>query len=166
MTDDFILQQSLVRKSPRAARRDIKSIRNWHFNHDYAAILPKEQEYLDHEDDLVCMVPVDKTPLRRLVDSSLRLRTLGIWKDKKDDIPSYDAGNIGYFSDKRMDRFASAVIVAIGVAMLITPIWILQALESLPTKLGTITAFVSVFLLVSSMVMVSKPLEALSATAA
>lgn len=100
------------------------------------------------------------------MDSSLRLRTLGVWKDDKGDIPSYDAGNVGYFSDKRMDRFASAIIVAIGVAMLITPIWILQALESLPAKLGTITAFVSVFLLVASMVMVSKPLEALSATAA
>lgn len=112
------------------------------------------------------MVRADKTPLRRLVDSSLRLRTLGLWKDKRDDIPPYDADNVGYFSDKRMDRFASAVIVAIGVAMLITPIWILQALGSLAAKLGTITVFVSVFLLVVSMVMVSKPLEALSATAA
>ncbi|KAL1882806.1 hypothetical protein Daus18300_000444 [Diaporthe australafricana] len=166
--NDFILQQSLVRKSPRAPRRDIKSIRNWHFNHDYAAISPKEQEYLNHasEDDLIRVVHVDKTPLRRLVDSSLRLRTLRLWKDKKDDIPSYDAANVEYFLDKRMDRFSSAVIVAIGVAMLITPIWILQALESLPTKLGTITAFVSVFLVVVSMIMVSKPLEALSATAA
>lgn len=155
-----------MRKYPRAPRRDIKSIRNWHFNHDYAAVSTKEQEYLDHEDDLICMVHADKTPLRQLVDSSLRLRTLGIWKDNKEDIPVYDARNVGYFSGKRMDRFASAVIVFIGVAMLITPIWILQALESLPTKLGTITAFVSVFLLVSSTVMVSKPLEALSATAA
>lgn len=112
------------------------------------------------------MVHADKTPLRQLVDSCLRLCTLGLWKDKRDDIPSYDAGNVGYFSDRRMDRFASAVIVAIGAAMLITPIWILQALGSLTATLGTITVFVSVFLLVASTVMVSKPLEALSATAA
>lgn len=65
-----------------------------------------------------------------------------------------------------MDRFPSAVIGTIGVAMLITPIWILQALKSLATKPGTKTAFVSVFLLVVSIVMVSKPLEALRATAA
>lgn len=154
-----------MRKAPSAPHRDIKSIKNWHFNHDNAAISLKEQQYLDH-DDLICVVHADKTPLRRLLDSSLRLRTLGLWKDKRDDIPSYDAENVGYFSDKRMDRFASAVIVAIGVAMLITPIWILQALGSLPAKLGTITVFVSVFLLVASMVMVSKPLEGLSATAA
>ncbi|KAK1496173.1 hypothetical protein CTAM01_08360 [Colletotrichum tamarilloi] len=66
----------------------------------------------------------------------------------------------------RQDVFASAVIIAIGVLMLITPIWILQALTDLKAKLAVITVFIFVFLLVLSLAMVAKPFEALGATAA
>ncbi|KAI0902956.1 hypothetical protein F4823DRAFT_569169 [Ustulina deusta] len=65
-----------------------------------------------------------------------------------------------------MDSFASAVIVFVGASILVTPIWILQAIETLKTKLAVITAFVLVFLLILSFAMVSKPFEALGATAA
>lgn len=50
--------------------------------------------------------------------------------------------------------------------MLITPLWILQWLESSVSKLVVITIFNSVFLLVMSFLMVAKPFEALGATAA
>lgn len=65
-----------------------------------------------------------------------------------------------------MDAFASAVIVFVGASILVTPIWILQAINSLQTKLAVITTFVLVCLLILSFVMVSKPFEALGATAA
>lgn len=65
-----------------------------------------------------------------------------------------------------MDAFASAVIVFVGASILVTPIWILQAINNLQTKLAVITAFVLVCLLILSFVMVSKPFEALGATAA
>lgn len=65
-----------------------------------------------------------------------------------------------------MDSFASAVIVFVGASILITPIWILQAIESVQQKLAVITAFVLAFLLILSFAMVSKPFEALGATAA
>ncbi len=150
-----------------APHRDVKSIRNWHFNHDYQAIAREEQTYLDHDGDLVCVVPKEgKTPLRRLLDSSLRLRTLVFWRHREDKTPSYDAGEVAYYSDKRMNRFLSAIITAIGVAMLITPIWILQATESLQMRLVVITVFIFIFLIVLSFAMVTKPFEALGATAA
>lgn len=50
--------------------------------------------------------------------------------------------------------------------MLITPIWILQALTELKPKLAVITGFIFIFLLVLSLAMVAKPFEALGATAA
>jgi hypothetical protein len=158
----------MLRAYPRAPRRDVKSIKNWHFNHNYAAIATEEQKYLDHENDLVCLAHKKKTPLRRAIDSSLRLRTLSIWRSKKDNtpVPDYDNGYVSYYSDRRMDGFASVFIALVGVIMLITPIWILQALAEMRAKLVTITLFILVFLLVMSSAMAAKPFEALGATAA
>ncbi|KAF3798027.1 hypothetical protein GCG54_00003930 [Colletotrichum gloeosporioides] len=65
-----------------------------------------------------------------------------------------------------MDASVSAMILAIGVVMLLTPIWILQAMNDLKERLGIITAFIFIFLLLLSLVMVAKPFEALGATAA
>ncbi|KAI0182843.1 hypothetical protein EV127DRAFT_309745, partial [Xylaria flabelliformis] len=73
---------------------------------------------------------------------------------------------ISYYSDTGMDSFASAVIVFVGASILITLIWILQAIENLQQKLAVITAFVLAFLLILSFAMASKLFEALGATAA
>lgn len=164
--DAFVLQQSKLRRVPEAPHRDIRSIKNWHHNHDYVAIAAEEQEYLEHEKDLICLVQKDKTPLRRLIDTSLTIRTLPMWKHKDKAAADYDAEHVSYYSDSRMDKTASVVIVAVGVVMLITPIWVLQAMDGLRAKLGIITAFVLIFLLVLSFAMASKPFEALGATAA
>lgn len=157
----------MLRKYPRAPERDVKSINNWHFNHDYGAIDKDEQQYLEHTDDLICVVQKEKTPLRKVIDNSLRLRTLPLWRYKNDiPVPEYDAGNVSYYKDERMDKFASLIIVSVGVIMLITPIWILQSLADLNMKLVVITIFVFVFLLILSYFMATKPFEALGATAA
>ncbi|KAH7010319.1 hypothetical protein EDB80DRAFT_714779 [Ilyonectria destructans] len=164
--NEYVLQQSSLRKYPQAPSRDVKSIQNWHYNYDYKAIAAEEQSYLGHEKDLLCVVQRDKAPLRRLIDKSQRLRTLPIWKNKTKQAPDVDMQHVSYYSDKRIDGFASGVIVAVGVIMLITPIWILQAMKTLQAKLAVITIFVFAFLLILSFPMASKPFEALGATAA
>lgn len=73
---------------------------------------------------------------------------------------------ITYISDKRIDRFITVVIVVVGMMMLIAPMWILQSLADQTQKLGTITAFIVVFLGLISYTSVAKPFEALAATAA
>lgn len=143
----------------------MKNIRNWHFNYDYRAIGNDEQQYLNHDEDLVCLAPRDKTPLRQLIDRSRWLRTLWIWRHRDDDSAENKLSRVSYYSDKRMDQFTSALIVLIGVGMLITPIWVLQLLHSFWEKLVVITVFVSVFLLVLFFAMATKPFEALAATA-
>lgn len=163
--DDFLLQQSSLRKLPQAPRRDVQSLKNWHFNHDHLAIAAEEQYYLE-QNDLVAIVQKDKTPFRRLIDSSRWLRTLPFWKQRERDVPDHDAAYVSYYSDRSIDRFASAIIIAIGVAMLITPLWILQAVDMFHMKLVVITAFVLVCLLLVSLAMVAKPFEALDSTAA
>ncbi|KAI1182577.1 hypothetical protein F5B17DRAFT_444127 [Nemania serpens] len=150
----FLIQQSQLREYVRAPSRDVKSLRTWHANHQNIAI------------DLIRLRSHEKTPLRNWIDNSLALRTLRVWKKQSRDIPQYEAGNIAYYSNASMDAFASAVIVFVGASILVTPIWILQAINNLQTKLAVITAFVLVCLLILSFVMVSKPFEALGATAA
>ncbi|KAH6626560.1 hypothetical protein B0J18DRAFT_143638 [Chaetomium sp. MPI-SDFR-AT-0129] len=71
-----------------------------------------------------------------------------------------------FYSDKVMDHFVSAVTIFIGVLMLVVPIWILQALGNASYKLGVITAFVLTCLLLTSVAMTSRPLDALGVTAA
>ena len=149
----------------------MKNIRRWHQNHEWRAIDQDEQRYLDHDDDLICVFPKERTPLRKVIENSLWLRTLVVWKKKQQDNDSsgdlsYALDNVTYYSTKRMDQFASGVIVAVGVAMLIAPLWILQGLSTMTMKLTVITVFVSVFLIVLSFAMVAKPFEALGATAA
>ncbi|KAK1521062.1 hypothetical protein CABS01_05567 [Colletotrichum abscissum] len=164
--NEFLIQQHTLRKLSIAPRRDVKNLRNWHYNHDHAAISAEEQKYLNHEEDLVALSQKEKTPLRQVIDGSLRLRTLSLWRHRKEKVATYDKKEVTYYSDKRMNNFASTVIIAIGVLMLITPIWILQALTELKPKLAVITVFIFVFLLVLSLAMVAKPFEALGATAA
>lgn len=155
-----------MKKFQNARRQDIRSLVNWHHNHDNAAILPDEQKYLDHESDLIGVIQKDKTPLRRLIDHSRRLRTLSIWRLKNHDVPNEERDVVSYFSDKRMDTFASSTIVGLGIILLLTPLWILYALQSPVLKLAVITAFITTFLIILSFAMVAKPFEALGATAA
>lgn len=154
-----------MRKYPLAPQRDVKSIRNWHFNYDYKAIGEDEQQYLNYDEDLICLAPRDKTPIRQLIDRSRWLRTLWIWRRRDRNSPEDNLSRVSYYSDKRMDQFSSVFIVLIGVGMLITPIWVLQLLHSFWEKLVVITVFVSVFLIVLSFAMATRPFEALAATA-
>lgn len=169
--EKFLIRQSALRELPQAPKRDIASIQNWHYNFDRAAIAHAEQAYLDHRKDLIALISREKTPIRQIIDSSHFLRTLPIWK-RKTKTADYDPAAddepelIRYYSDDRMDSFASAVIATIGVTMLIAPLWILMSLDDPKTKLAVITVFISVFLLILSFAMVAKPFEALAATAA
>ncbi|KAI1384466.1 uncharacterized protein F4822DRAFT_364605 [Hypoxylon trugodes] len=164
--NEFILQQTAMKKYQSTPLRVVKFIRNWHHNHDYSAINKVEQEYLEAEKDLISIAAKDKMPVRQLIDQSRRLRTLSIWKQNNPDTPDHDAPYVTYYSDKRIDSFASGIIVAIGVIMLIAPLWILQFLAGSVHKLIVITLFVFVFLIILSIAMAAKPFEALGATAA
>jgi hypothetical protein len=162
-----MLQQSEMKIYPPAFKQDLKSVRNWHYNHGGVAISEDEQRYLDHELDLFCVVPKEKTPLRRLLDRSRKFRIHPFWKSKEaPELPVYDQDVITYTSDKRIDRFITVVIVGVGTVMLLVPMWILQALQNNYYKLAVITAFIVIFLGLLSYATVAKPFETLAATAA
>lgn len=164
--NQLLLQHAALQKYPKAPSRDIKNINRWHEHYENNVISEEEIGYLKHTEDLISVANKDKTPLRRMIDSSHRLRTLPIWKSAMTVSPPRGSEQVLYFSDKRIDTFASGVIVIVGLTMLLTPVWILQALDSLLWKLVVISIFVFIFLVTMSFTMVAKPFEALAATAA
>lgn len=122
--------------------------------------------YLTKASELISLLPADKTPIRQVIDRSERLRTLSIWADPEAPKPPQGSEHVLYFSDKRLDRFASIVIIIIGLTMLLTPLWILQAVQEPLYKLVVISVFVLAFLVSMSVTMAAKPFEGLAATAA
>ncbi|KAF4628645.1 hypothetical protein G7Y89_g9509 [Cudoniella acicularis] len=165
--NEFILQQTELKKYPQPFRQDLKSLRNWHHNHDNVAIATDEQAYLTHTQDLISVVPKEKTPLRRFLERSRKFRILPLWMQKAGpELPIYDKDVITYTSDKRIDRFITVVIVGIGTVMLVAPMWILQAIPNNSYKLAVITTFIVTFLGMVSYATAAKPFETLAATAA
>jgi len=161
-----MIQVATLKKHSRACKHDIESLKNWHWNHNDAAISPEEQSYLGYTSDLFSLVPPERTSLRRFLDRSRLFRHNMLWKKQSSPTPVYDQDEVTSFSDKRVDRFISFLIVSIGLAMLITPMWILYALSSSLQKMGTITGFTVLFLALVASATTAKPLEALGATAA
>lgn len=83
-------------------------------------------------------------------------------------MPFYDRdlGVITYMRDRRIDGFFTCVVIGLGMAMLIAPMWILDFLRTSVEKLATITVFMVAFLVIVSYVSSAKPFEVLGATAA
>ncbi|PMD29656.1 hypothetical protein L207DRAFT_593226 [Hyaloscypha variabilis F] len=164
----FLLQQGeLSRQYPTAPPHAIKSLLNWHANHNNGAIETEEQRYLTKKHDLISLVPKSITPLERLLESSGWFKLHLIWKDKDvPELPLYDTNVVTLFSDGKIDRFIAVVITALGTLMLVVPLWVLPNLEDMNAKLGTITAFVVVFLGLVAYTTTAKPFETLAATAA
>lgn len=75
-----------------------------------------------------------------------------------------------YNKDSRIDKFVTCATIAIGLAMLLVPLWLLQYFTSHKTgttnKLWIITAFLIGFAVLFSILTVARPFEVLAATAA
>ena len=163
-TDDFVLQLSELAKQPPAPARNVRSLKRWFHNND-EAIHTDERKYIDNKRDLWALVPREKTPLRRLLERSGRFRTFALWRQPEEERPIHDK-YITYTSDKRIDRFVTIIIVAVGTIMLVAPLWILSVINPTKVKLGIITGFIALFLGLMTAATNARPFETLGATAA
>ncbi|KAL8711469.1 MAG: hypothetical protein Q9220_004127 [cf. Caloplaca sp. 1 TL-2023] len=75
-----------------------------------------------------------------------------------------------YDIEERIDKFVTGITIILGLAMLITPLWLLQYLYSeqrdLKMRLEIITCFLIGFTVLLSIVTVARPVEVIAATAA
>lgn len=149
--DGLLASYSELRSRPKPRRKDIDSVSNWFFN-QRDAISERETKYITQIGDLIPVVPKTVSPLRGLLERSSHFRLLGLWEKR-----SPDTGNVHYLSDARIDSFVHSIIIVVGLAMLIAPLWILAFVTGLTQRLGVITAFVIVFLPVVTFTWLGRP---------
>ena len=160
-----MLQHAKLQACPPVPKKDITSLQNWFYNNQHA-ILEAETDYVNHTSDLFSLVPSSKTPLRSFLEHSRHFRLLGLWREEKDDVTLPRDEHVHYSSDKKIDRVISVLIMLLGLAMLVTPLWILAFVGDLVTRLGVICAFIVLFVVLVSVTAVAKPFESLAAAAA
>lgn len=170
----FLLDHSRLKSCPNASEFQIKNVRNW-FEASNDAIVDKEREFIDVDGDLIPIVPKLKTPLHRFFDRFEILKRISCLKDRKRNEKLYDSEDFErqttiYNKDSRIDKFVTCATIAIGLAMLLVPLWLLQYFTSHKTgttnKLWIITAFLIGFAVLFSILTVARPFEVLAATAA
>ncbi|KAL3483260.1 hypothetical protein BJX62DRAFT_231109 [Aspergillus germanicus] len=166
-TDRYICRYIKLRTRAPATEKDIKSLRNWHYNCK-EAISEKESQYIE-KDDLFALIPKERAPLRRLFERSSCFRFLALWQRKQAPtslLPLHIRKHVHYSSAERIDQFVTATTVFAGLVMIITPIWILAFTKAMVLQLTFITIFILLFLALVSFGTNAKPYEALAATAA
>ncbi len=167
--DELALAHAQIRAQAPVPARNIQSVSNWLYNKGNAISEP-ETTYLNHTADLFAMVPKYKSALRRLLERSQSFRLSSLWRTKSTVIAStkshIESEEVYYSSDKSIDQFVTAIILFVGVAMLIVPLWILQFVQGSVNRLGVITVFIVLFLVLLSGTTIAKPFESLAGAAA
>lgn len=147
-------------------KRNINNIETWFSNHSNVAILASETNYIKHPYDLFSLSPTPKSPLRLLLEKSRHFRELKVWKQEDFDPAVKKDELVGLSSDSKIDNFVAGIIMALGLAMLIAPLWVLAFVNDLVRKLGVISAFIVLFFGLISFTTTAKPFESLAAAAA
>ncbi|KAF1959968.1 hypothetical protein CC80DRAFT_406147 [Byssothecium circinans] len=163
----LIQHSDLCSRGP-ALKKDVQSLENW-LRNTQNAILDEEQAYVKHTHDLVPLVPKVRTPLRRLLERSSRFRVWRWWMKEPPNDPNIIypyPETLHYTSDKRIDICIGITITALGMVMLILPLWVLAVTHGTMARIGVITGFIASFLALVAFTTVARPFESLAATAA
>jgi hypothetical protein len=162
--NELFLQHSQLRHFPPVHSRNPTSVANWLYNYGNA-IDEQETRYLEKTTDLIPMVPYNKSPLRRCLERWKGFRLWNVWRQNHEQ-PEHQDKHVIYMSDKRINLFIGLITTVVGLAMLVTPLWVLAFVPQTVYRLTTITVFLIVFLCFVSSMTVAKPFEALGAAAA
>ena len=84
---------------------------------------------------------------------------------------NYESTTTIYTNDESIDKFVTSATILLGLAMLIAPLWLLQhiytaASSNLTARLGIITGFLVLFVVLLSVVTVARPFEVIAGAAA
>jgi hypothetical protein len=169
-----VLNHSTLRGRPNAARSDVQNVENWLRTY-LGAIDDEEASFIKRPDDLVNLVSMSRTPLRRALEQSKTFRLSGVFQRvpqrfdlEKNELPyhGFDPSITRYHDDKRIDAFVTVIVCLVGFILLIAPLWILLYVQSPARQLAIITGFIALFLGLIQSVGIAKPFESLAATAA
>ena len=166
ISDSFINSHTPLRARPRVPKEDVRNSYAWHYN-NHGAILDEEKAYITHEDDLMLICPREKGSLRQFIGRLALARRHRFFRLEPDGTESFHDPETHYLARlDRIDKLVSGIIIVAGLLMLVIPLWVLQFLSDDVVRLGVITAFMILFLVVIATISGAKPYESLAATAA
>jgi hypothetical protein len=133
---------------------------------DRGAIDDDEAEFIKENVDLISINAVDLLPIRRLLEASPRISFSWLFRTKPPlDVDDTSEATI-YTSNERLERITNGLIILVGLAMLLAPLWWLEYVSSKEGKLKIITLFVCLFIAMMMTATINKPFEVVAATAA
>lgn len=149
----------------------MKAVRVWLHNHENAIYDP-EAAYIneDHEDDLIPVHPKGRSWFRKVLEKTPLLRHFPLKRYLSrrpcDPLVREKDGDTVWHNDTRVERFSSTVVSAIGLGMIIGPIWALYEVGPSSARLGIISAFIVVFYILVGIATTARVFESLAAVAA
>jgi hypothetical protein len=122
---------------------DVDTVRLWLNEIRPKAIYDREAEYVDHDGDLVPILPKSRSPFRKFLEDAAILRA-PILRNFFSIVPPMDNVDLRnedtlWVHHNRVDKLSASVISLAGLAMLIGPLWILASVKDMNERLGIIS---------------------------
>lgn len=163
--DDYILSYSELRSRSTAQDYQVENVQTWFYNNPNA-IDEDERRYASTREDLISIVPQSKSWLRLGIERINPTILSRIFPAKKR--PGRVQNEYSFYaSSKMMNAAETFVIVVLGLAVLLAPLWWLDRLSdaSADTRLWVISGFVVFFTVSLASATVEKPFQVLIGTA-
>lgn len=162
--DEYISVYSELKSKSSAQPHQVENILAWFHNHPLA-IAAEEQGFVERGTDVISLSAKPKSPLQLWIEKCRPLVTSAIFRARHRDAHVASRTTI-YHSNQGLSAFASFVIVATGLVLLLGPMWALQFIEDNIRRLGLITGTVLLFTALVASATIAKPFEVLAAAAA
>jgi hypothetical protein len=182
--DKFVNQYSLLVSREPVRKDDIKEVQTWFENHRVklprnefgCAIKEEETKFIYKTDDLIPVQPKVRSWFRNVLEKTALMRTPCLrsllTREPQDidaienQIETDEDGKTFWHHEKRVERLSSWVIAIVGLAMLIGPLWILEYVDPLASRLGVISGFIVLFFFLVLVATTAQIFEVLAAAAA
>jgi len=164
LPDQYIEAYSKVRTRPKAELRQIQNVHKWLKG---GAINPEERKpWLDHEGDLIAVNTRSRPPLLQLLEASRLLRLSGLLREKLSPDVHVISDHTHYSSNELFEQISCVSIILLGFMMMLGPLWWLNFVSDSRKRLGIITGFIAVFMLLMTCATVNRPFEVVASSAA
>src|SRR5687768_3957357 len=160
----MLLRFAAVQKMFPAPKRNIKNIESW-IETNRGALAANEASFISHCDELVSISEPKAALLQWFEDNIIysTRQSLKLFHKplEKTELSLRDQQSMYIVNESTFHAFGSFAVFAAATVMLIVPLWVLQSLKSLHSRLAVITAFLFVCLLFLSFATLGRTFERL-----
>ncbi|KAH8881110.1 hypothetical protein GQ53DRAFT_832641 [Thozetella sp. PMI_491] len=162
--NEYISVYSDIKSRTSAQPHQVENVLAWFHNHPLA-IATEEQDFVTKGADVITLVCKPKSPLQLWIEKCQPLVMSRMFRVKP------RGGHVvsettTYHSKQGLKAFATFIIVATGLGLLLGPMWALQFIQDDIRRLGLITGAVLLFTILVTSATIARPFEVLAATAA